>query len=155
MSVPSNNSAHRPDRVVPAMLRGFGLLLLLFGGSTTACARAPQRHVRAMQARPPVFSQIHFPFDSDRLSPREMRKVSQNAQWLACYPEVVLWIEGHADRTGPETYNRALGDRRARAVAAVLMTHGVNADRLAGLISFGESRPAPTGRHRRVEMQVR
>jgi len=39
-------------------------------------------------------------------------------------------VEGHTDSTGSDNYNQRLSERRARAVADYLGTHGVNASRL-------------------------
>jgi outer membrane protein OmpA-like peptidoglycan-associated protein len=51
-----------------------------------------------------------------------------------------LTIEGHTCNIGTAEYNLALGDRRANAVRAYLVSRGVSADRLQ-TISYGEERP--------------
>lgn|GEM_PF-2958709 len=67
-----------------------------------------------------------------------------------------VWIEGHADATGPEHWNIELSRLRARAVARYLEAHGVPAGRLEP-VGFGEAKPLiPTkhgvanGKNRRV-----
>ncbi|MDX1540747.1 MAG: OmpA family protein [Geminicoccaceae bacterium] len=69
-----------------------------------------------------------------------------------------LVLAGHADRSGSESYNLALSERRARAVAGALEQMGVPGDALV-LEWFGESRPrVPTEdgvrqpQNRRVEI---
>jgi outer membrane protein OmpA-like peptidoglycan-associated protein len=70
-------------------------------------------------------------------------------------------VEGHADRSGPESYNLALSQRRAEAVAAALRARGVPGDAMS-LQAFGETRPrVPTAdgvrepQNRRVEILFR
>ena len=70
-------------------------------------------------------------------------------------------IEGHTDNTGSADYNQALSQRRANAVADVLMNNGVPAARLR-TIGRGEDEPlastlSATGRaqNRRVEIVIR
>lgn len=69
-------------------------------------------------------------------------------------------IEGHADSTGPKSYNNPLSERRAAAVKAHLVDAGIDADRLS-TVGHGESKPAAenntkAGRaeNRRVEFKV-
>ncbi|WP_413864290.1 OmpA family protein, partial [Albidovulum sp.] len=49
-------------------------------------------------------------------------------------------IEGHADEQGTREYNIALGDRRANAVKAYLISQGVGGNRLQ-TVSYGKERP--------------
>ena len=69
-------------------------------------------------------------------------------------------IEGHTDRTGSERYNNWLSGRRARAVRAYLIDHGVSSERLVAL-GMGEAQPlvdtdGPEARamNRRVEFHI-
>ncbi len=49
-------------------------------------------------------------------------------------------VEGHADGTGDDDYNRALSTRRAHAVREFLIAHGIAADRIE-LRAHGEGAP--------------
>jgi peptidoglycan-associated lipoprotein len=49
-------------------------------------------------------------------------------------------IQGHTDERGTTEYNVSLGERRAKAVKAFLMSRGVSGDRLF-TVSFGKERP--------------
>jgi outer membrane protein OmpA-like peptidoglycan-associated protein len=51
-----------------------------------------------------------------------------------------LTVEGHTCSIATAEYNLALGDRRATAVKAYLVSRGIAADRLQA-ISYGEERP--------------
>jgi outer membrane protein OmpA-like peptidoglycan-associated protein len=71
-----------------------------------------------------------------------------------------LLIVGHTDSIGPDEYNSALSDSRARAVATKLKENGV-ADTLLGLVPMGEAQPIATNKtsegraqNRRVEFFV-
>lgn len=63
-------------------------------------------------------------------------------------------LEGHADERGTREYNLALGDRRARAAQAFLMSLGVEGGRL-NLISYGKERTAVTGSNEQAWAQNR
>jgi len=73
--------------------------------------------------------------------------------------EVVIAV-GHTDSVGSAEYNLKLGERRARAVKAYLVTKGVNASRIY-VESKGETQPiadnktsAGRAKNRRVEIEV-
>jgi OOP family OmpA-OmpF porin len=75
-------------------------------------------------------------------------------------PTIKVEIAGHTDTSGPETYNRGLSERRAKAVKAYFISKGIAPDRLIP-IGYGESRPIAAnytreGRsnNRRVELNV-
>jgi len=70
-------------------------------------------------------------------------------------------IEGHTDNTGTANYNRILSQRRANAVADILVNNGVPPARLYA-VGRGENEPvasnlSATGRaqNRRVEIVIR
>lgn len=77
---------------------------------------------------------------------------------LRAHPGARLRVEGYSDATGPEGWNQALSEQRARAVRAYLVKHGIDGARLQ-VQGFGEAHPAqpnttPEGRaaNRRVEL---
>ena len=76
------------------------------------------------------------------------------------YPNSTIQVIGHTDNEGDATYNQALSERRANAVADVLMAEGVPFGRIDA-IGRGESQPVtsnltPEGRaqNRRVEIVI-
>ncbi len=85
-------------------------------------------------------------FDTDEYSVRAdaMPVLSNQAAWLARYPQVRIRIEGNADERGTREYNLALGARRANAVRDFLVSRGVNAARIETL-SYGKERPMAGG----------
>lgn len=87
---------------------------------------------------------VYFDLDSHRLSPEAESALARQAAWLARHPEVSVLVEGNCDERGTREYNLALGARRAGAVQAYLVAHGVASERLR-TISFGKERPLDPG----------
>lgn len=88
---------------------------------------------------------------------RDLRSVASN---LLAYPNSTIQVIGHTDNEGDATYNQTLSERRANAVADVLMAEGVPFGRIDA-IGRGESQPVtsnltPEGRaqNRRVEIVI-
>jgi outer membrane protein OmpA-like peptidoglycan-associated protein len=104
---------------------------------------------------------ILFDVDSAVVRPdlqSDLRAVAAN---LNQYPQTRVEVLGHTDNTGSAAYNRDLSQRRAAAVAAVLIGAGVSASRVSA-IGQGEDFPVatnltPEGRakNRRVELVIR
>ncbi len=89
-------------------------------------------------------STVNFDYDSSTLSSESRRLLSDNATWIKNNPKTTVQVEGHCDSRGSVEYNLALGERRAKAVKAYLVSLGVEAKRLT-LISYGEEKPIATG----------
>jgi len=87
---------------------------------------------------------IYFKYDEDALVPSEREKLDRIAAYMSDKPTLGLVIEGHCDQRGTEEYNRALGERRANAIRAYLVSKGV-ADGKIKTVSYGEDKPAATG----------
>lgn len=75
-------------------------------------------------------------------------------------PGIILYIDGHTDYVGSDTFNQTLSENRARAVQNYIRSKGVNASHLHAS-GFGKSRPfadnkTPAGRrqNRRVELRL-
>jgi peptidoglycan-associated lipoprotein len=85
-------------------------------------------------------------FDTDEYTVRSDAQpvLSNQAAWLARYPQVRIRIEGNADERGTREYNLALGARRANAVRDFLVARGVSAARIETL-SYGKERPMAAG----------
>ena len=97
---------------------------------------------------------VYFGFDTDRINASEVSKVAEAAAYIKSNPGMVLVIEGHCDERGTEEYNRALGERRARAVESKAAENGTD---LANVrtVSYGEDKPAVTGSGESVWSQNR
>ena len=105
-------------------------------------------------------SDILFDVDSYELKSETKRQLTEFAQTLNKYEDTDIRIEGHADATGSDAYNKKLSDRRAKAVSDFLETQGVRTTRLEE-IGYGEAQPVAdnsteSGRrkNRRVDIAV-
>lgn len=88
---------------------------------------------------------VYFDFDRSDLRQDSRDMLTKNAQTLMKdLAGTKVRIEGHCDERGSDEYNLALGDRRAKAVAAYLVTLGIKQDRIS-TISFGKEKPAIQG----------
>jgi peptidoglycan-associated lipoprotein len=102
---------------------------------------------------------FYFDFDKSAVQAQGLADLERHAQFLSSNPAVSVRLEGHADERGTREYNIALGERRAKAVARVLMVNGVSASQIE-TISYGEEKPAVLGHNdqswaenRRVELK--
>jgi peptidoglycan-associated lipoprotein len=87
-----------------------------------------------------MFRDIPFDYDSAAISDYARQDIEYNAQVLQANPNLKIQLEGHCDERGTTEYNLALGSKRARSVADILLSLGVSASRLE-TISYGEELP--------------
>jgi outer membrane protein OmpA-like peptidoglycan-associated protein len=92
------------------------------------------------------------------LKPGAERAMTKLAEFLSANPGRDISVEGFTDSTGADTFNQALSERRAQAVANALMARGISASRIETR-GYGEAYPVatndtPAGRqlNRRVEV---
>ncbi len=89
---------------------------------------------------------VFFDLDDDTVS-FEGRSLLEAHAFFLSKPEnsgTMIVVEGHCDERGTPAYNLALGERRAKAVAQILMLNGVSASQIK-TISHGEEKPADFG----------
>lgn len=86
----------------------------------------------------------YFELDSSELSSDAQRALNENATVLKQYANWTVTIEGHCDERGTAEYNLALGERRAVAARAYLISLGISADRLR-TVSYGKEFPFDPG----------
>jgi peptidoglycan-associated lipoprotein len=106
-----------------------------------------------------VNSTITFEFNSAVLSDQARATLAQQATWIRQFPEVTFRVYGHTDLVGSDSYNKALGLRRARAAVAYLTSQGIGNARLEAVASFGKTRPVvqtpgPEEKNRRTVTEV-
>lgn len=87
---------------------------------------------------------VFFELDSSELSQSGQKTLDDNAALLKRYQTWAVTIEGHCDERGTAEYNLALGERRANAARAYLVTLGIGADRLR-TVSYGKEFPFDPG----------
>lgn len=83
---------------------------------------------------------VHFDYDSSDLQQDAFPVLQAHAQYLRNTPSARLAIGGHTDERGTREYNMALGERRAKTVAAFLASNGAKEAQLE-VISYGEEKP--------------
>ncbi len=144
------------------------LLILLCAVAIGACAKAKKAEDQPAQAgesdgNPVVSSDplsfdaagsdsgridglqtIYFAYDQAQLSGESRKSLQSNADWIKGHNDVVVQVEGHCDNRGSTEYNLALGERRAKAVRAYLVSLGIEANRLS-VMSYGEEKPLVQG----------
>jgi peptidoglycan-associated lipoprotein len=87
---------------------------------------------------------VFFEYDSSELAGDARGILDANALVLKKYPSWTITIEGHCDERGTAEYNLALGERRAVASRAYLVSLGISADRLR-TVSYGKEFPFEPG----------
>jgi peptidoglycan-associated lipoprotein len=83
---------------------------------------------------------IYFETDRYNVDTQDAAALQAQAQYFARYPQVTFTIEGHADERGTREYNIALGEKRANAAKAYLVSLGVDGSRIS-VVSYGKERP--------------
>jgi OOP family OmpA-OmpF porin len=101
---------------------------------------------------------ILFDLDSAQIRSEYYRDARQALDFMAQHPEaelVKVYIEGHADSTGPEVYNYKLSMRRAIEVEELLVDElGIDAD-IIELAAFGEKYPTASNETQRDRQKNR
>ena len=84
---------------------------------------------------------VTFAFNSAALDENAKTALRRQAHFIRQFPEVRWKVFGHTELVGSDYYNKRLGQRRAEAVVAYLVSLGVSRKRLQAVVSYGESRP--------------
>ncbi len=87
---------------------------------------------------------IYFDYDRSTLSSEAKKTIAANVQWLKANSKVNMQVEGHCDARGSIEYNLSLGERRAQAVKAYMVSLGIPSSRLS-IISYGKEKPIASG----------
>jgi outer membrane protein OmpA-like peptidoglycan-associated protein len=95
-----------------------------------------------------------------RLTDEARMQVSEAVYVLQKYPELKVSVEGHTDSKGGPKFNQQLSERRARAVAEMLVEQGIASKRVSWK-GFGETKSIADNKtedgrakNRRVEIVV-
>lgn len=88
---------------------------------------------------------VFYGYDSADVAGDMQGTLQKNAEILKQYPSWVVTIEGHCDERGTAEYNLTLGERRAQAARAYLVSLGIPAERLK-TVSYGSEFPFDPGK---------
>ena len=98
-----------------------------------------QKSLAQLNSERPL-ADVFFDLDNAAIKDSDKAALSTNATWLKRWTNTRISIEGHCDERGTAEYNLALGERRANAVKAYLVSLGVPGDRLV-VVSKGKEAP--------------
>ncbi|MEZ4401114.1 MAG: OmpA family protein [Kofleriaceae bacterium] len=87
-----------------------------------------------------IVEPVFFATGKAKIERRSFALLDNVAQVLRDHVEMTIQVEGHTDDQADDAYNKDLSQRRADAVRAYLVDHGIAADRLTA-VGFGEERP--------------
>jgi peptidoglycan-associated lipoprotein len=91
-----------------------------------------------------VGDRVFYAFNESTLSSDADATLGRQADWLKKYPNVNVLVAGNADERGTETYNLALGQRRANQARDYLVAQGISPSRIQ-TISYGKDCPVAAG----------
>jgi peptidoglycan-associated lipoprotein len=90
---------------------------------------------------------VHFAFDNAAVRSEDQPELARFAAVVKTYyPDSRVTVEGFADPSGSEAYNRALSRRRAEAVRTVLADQGLAQGQMS-VVGYGETRLVNKARH--------
>jgi len=87
---------------------------------------------------------VYYALDSADVGADMQGTLTKNSEILRQYPSWVVTVEGHCDERGTAEYNLALGERRAQAARAYLISLGIPAERIK-IVSYGKEFPFDPG----------
>jgi outer membrane protein OmpA-like peptidoglycan-associated protein len=130
--------------------------LMLFKTDTVEMVESSKQTV----FKPVVLPNVQFYTNSANLIPTSLSDIQQLAQHLIDTPELNAIVIGHTDNIGDKQSNLKLSQRRAETVRNVIISMGVEANRIKA-VGKGDSEPkadngSEEGRlmNRRVEVQL-
>ena len=88
---------------------------------------------------------VFYGYDSAAVGADMQGTLQKNADIMRQYPSWVVTIEGHCDERGTAEYNLTLGERRAQAARAYLVSLGIPAERIK-TVSYGSEFPFDPGK---------
>lgn len=89
---------------------------------------------------PTLIDNIFYDFDKATLRDSSKTALDHLVALLKENPHVTIELSAHCDYKGSAEYNKRLSQRRAEAVVAYLIAHGIAADRLTP-VGYGKERP--------------
>jgi peptidoglycan-associated lipoprotein len=88
-------------------------------------------------------STVYFSYDNYNIDPIGSDKI-KNLAAIVKMNGLNVRVEGHCDERGTREYNLALGERRANAIAELLIINGVSKANIM-TVSYGEEKPSARG----------
>ncbi len=153
--LPQEETAGRPARAAAALSAGHATARVRRrrrnrSPSRPSCRPEPVRDDAIASAslddlnRNSPLKPVFFELDSSDVNAEGQSVLNADAALLKKYATWTVTIEGHCDERGTAEYNLALGERRAVAARAYLVSLGISADRLR-TVSYGKEFPFDPG----------
>ncbi len=92
----------------------------------------------------PALGDVYFDFDKYNIRPGDAETLKKDYGWIGSNTNDKVRIEGNCDERGTVEYNLALGQKRADAAKAFLVSLGADASRL-DTVSYGKEKPVDPG----------
>lgn len=86
----------------------------------------------------------YFDYDSNVVRDADKPAIDSNGDYLSAHAHAKALVEGHTDPRGSREYNIGLGERRAKAVAAILTAKGAMPGQIR-IVSYGAEKLASPG----------
>ncbi|WP_179348546.1 OmpA family protein [Winogradskyella pacifica] len=83
---------------------------------------------------------IFFEFDQSNITAQAAFELDKLVQIMTKYPEMVIKATSHTDNRGPDSYNNALSERRAKTTVQYVISKGIDEARISGE-GKGETEP--------------
>lgn len=93
---------------------------------TPAPAAAANAEAPAAVPAVPEENRIYFAFGAVAVDAAGRQKVLAHAARLKADPKLVVTVVGHTDHLGSSSYNLAIAEQRAAAVASLLLANGAS-----------------------------
>ena len=103
-----------------------------------------EKDIEDMQFALLELRRVHFALDSTHLTKASRSALQEAKIRLEEFPEVHLYVEGHADSYGSTEYNISLAEDRATVVCDYLSRLGMDPQNLH-VVSWGEEKPLAEG----------
>lgn len=165
--VEQQEEGHQPTHIAACRQEFMTALAALRGAMQTAAdvpEPAPEPETRMVIGEELARTILYFDFDESQITQDAASKIDSFVEQMKGLQDVVVFVEGHTDRAGPNGYNISLSERRAEQVRQQLIREGITIGDLDELktAAKGEEDPAvqtPDGvaeqANRRVEVVAR
>ncbi len=167
--VEQQEEGHQPTHIAACRQEFITALAALQGAMQTAEVvpepePAPEPETRMVVGEELARTILYFDFDKSQITDASAGKIDNFVEQMKGLQDVVVFVEGHADRAGPNGYNAKLSERRAEQVRQELIKEGITVGDLEELktAAKGEEEPAvqtpdgvPEQANRRVEIVAR
>jgi outer membrane protein OmpA-like peptidoglycan-associated protein len=87
-----------------------------------------------------VLDGVHFDSNSATIRPESHRRLDRVVEYMTHKPNARIRVAGYTDNVGNPRTNRTLSERRAQAVRAYLVSHGLDGGRIEA-VGYGDESP--------------